>query len=301
MAKESITGKSKKWEWANSWWILFTFVPLGLLAFVSYIYIGKTAKQIKWYIAGVVYLVAAWFVLLIPADIVPFELKNTLYVVIWIVSIIHAFLIRKQYLIRRAYIVDNKINEKSAENTRNQVYAEMERQLSGQKNSPKTGFKNSKKNIQRDTRLDFEQQLSDITSGKNAAKASVQADENHQMLNSQNASAQNVQMSGQENSATQAQTSQAAQTAMPESAPAAEKIDINHCTLQQLIALPGVSAVMAKKAEAHRNEKGRFTSVDEFFEVTGLQPHFAQQIKDRLVCGDAAAESEKKKGRILDF
>lgn len=282
MAKESITGKSKKWEWANSWWILFTFFPLGLLAFVSYIYIGKTARQIKWYIAGVVYLAAAWFVLLVPSDIVPFELKNTLYVVIWIISIIHAFLSRKQYLIRRSYIIDNKVNEKSAENTRNQVYAEMDRQLNGQKNSPKTGFKNNKKNIQRDTRLDFEQQLSNITSGKNTAKTDTQSDENLQILGSQNPSAQNAQAS------------------VSEGVSATEKIDINHCTLQQLIALPGVSAVMAKKAEAYRNEKGRFASVDEFFEVTGLQPHFAQQVKERLVCGDAA-ETEKKKGRILDF
>ncbi len=300
MAKESITGKSKKWEWANSWWILFTFFPLGLLAFVSYIYIGKTARQIKWYIAGVVYLAAAWFVLLVPSDIVPFELKNTLYVVIWIISIIHAFLIRKQYLIRRSYIIDNKVNEKSAENTRNQVYAEMDRQLNGQKNSPKTSFKNNKKNIQRDTRLDFEQQLSNITVGKNTAKTDTQPDENHQMLNSQNASVQSAQTSVQENSANHVQEAQTSQASMSEGVPSAEKIDINHCTLQQLIALPGVSAVMAKKAEAYRNEKGRFASVEEFFEVTGLQPHFAQQIKERLVCGDAA-ETEKKKGRILDF
>ena len=43
-------------------------------------------------------------------------------------------------------------------------------------------------------------------------------------------------------------------------------LDINSCTEEELAELPGVGLILAKKTIKIRNEKGNFTSVDEFIE-----------------------------------
>ena len=64
--------------------------------------------------------------------------------------------------------------------------------------------------------------------------------------------------------------------------PAAEKsVDINSCTTEELMTLPGIGIVQAKQAMEFRAQQGGFRSVDEFIEVLQIKPHFAVQILSR--------------------
>jgi hypothetical protein len=55
-------------------------------------------------------------------------------------------------------------------------------------------------------------------------------------------------------------------------------IDVNTCTQEELLSLPGISLADAKRAMDYREERGGFASVDEFVDVLEIKPHFAVQI-----------------------
>lgn len=60
------------------------------------------------------------------------------------------------------------------------------------------------------------------------------------------------------------------------------RLNVNTCTQEQLLQLPGMGIIQAKKAMAHREANGGFRDADEFIDVTQLKPHFAVQVLDRI-------------------
>jgi len=90
-------------------------------------------------------------------------------------------------------------------------------------------------------------------------------------------------------------------------APPASPIDINSCSVEELAQLPGVSMVMAKKADAVRRSGGGFHSVDEFFQVVQLKPHFVVQVQEMVRCEvpqqstPAPSTQQPNSGRRLDL
>ena len=58
-------------------------------------------------------------------------------------------------------------------------------------------------------------------------------------------------------------------------------VNINTCTQEELMKLPGVSVAMAMKAIAYREEHGGFETVDAFVDYLALKPHFAVQIFEK--------------------
>ena len=91
---------------------------------------------------------------------------------------------------------------------------------------------------------------------------------------------------------------------MPQSA---APVDINCCTQSELMTLPGIGVVQAKKAMEYREQNGGFRSLDEFVEVLQIKPHFAVQIFSRAVVSQAerkpAAQSSHTTHmrRTIDF
>ena len=59
-------------------------------------------------------------------------------------------------------------------------------------------------------------------------------------------------------------------------------LDINTCTREELMTLPGLSVAQASRAMTYRWENGGFRSVDEFIDVLKIKPHFAVQILPRI-------------------
>jgi hypothetical protein len=104
----SVTAKGKRWETLHSLWIGWTFT-FGLFNWIAFIYIGLRAKQWKWILWGVLYLVPiAVVILLLVADAsaalgaalgMPALLLTF---VVGVTSIFHAFKVRKEYLVRLA-------------------------------------------------------------------------------------------------------------------------------------------------------------------------------------------------------
>ena len=98
------------WRIINSWWILLT-LPMGLLSWAAFVYIGFKAKQKKWIIWGFVYSFAlvGMFVgsdpsleyfILVPESSWVMTLIDSIIPILWIASIIHAFYVRGEYLVR---------------------------------------------------------------------------------------------------------------------------------------------------------------------------------------------------------
>lgn len=98
-----ITSKGKAWELSHSIWMLWAIFTFGTLNYISFFYASHKVKQKKWFIAGIVY--AILFIMFMTASELPSEhwlygTALTVYFIGWIVSIIHVFKIRTEYLLR---------------------------------------------------------------------------------------------------------------------------------------------------------------------------------------------------------
>ena len=105
----NITNKGKKWEFAHSIWILWSFT-LGL-ACVGFFWIGGCTGKRKWIIAGLIYLITNFVLILIAEQIK--ETNNILYNIFAVISfigffaaIIHSFMSRKEFLLRLEAVLD---------------------------------------------------------------------------------------------------------------------------------------------------------------------------------------------------
>lgn len=90
------TDRGKTWETANSWWILLTFLPIGMTSFIAFFYVGSKVKNKRWRIYGIIYLAVLILVLAIPTT----DFMAVLALALWVVSIVHAFKIRPAYLVQ---------------------------------------------------------------------------------------------------------------------------------------------------------------------------------------------------------
>ncbi len=91
---------------------------------------------------------------------------------------------------------------------------------------------------------------------------------------------------------------------LPKAAPVA-LLDINRCTLEEYMTLPGFTVAQAHRAMAHRQEQGGFRDGDEFVEVLQIKPHFAVQIFPLITAGPRiptpAPAPEGAPRRRIDF
>lgn len=102
------------WKIINSWWILLT-LPLGVLNWIAYLYVGYSAKKRKWSYLGLSYF-AYWILLIILANTVPDSnglnmIIGFSFLILWIFGIGYAIKIRNEYLIRLE--VNNKIRKEN--------------------------------------------------------------------------------------------------------------------------------------------------------------------------------------------
>lgn len=112
------------WKIINSWWILLT-LPFGLLSWISYLYVGYTAKNRKWSYLGLVYI-ACWIIFLSLADPnnASYNIFAWIMVILWIFGIGYAIKIRNEYLIRLE--VNNKIRKETKAKKKEMFRKELE-------------------------------------------------------------------------------------------------------------------------------------------------------------------------------
>ena len=94
----------------HSWWIILTFTLF--FNWIAFFYVGITAKHRKWIYYGIIYSIP--FILLCLSENMPdgplIDLIMSSLFILWIISIVHAFKIRKEYLMRREYVQNSGKN-----------------------------------------------------------------------------------------------------------------------------------------------------------------------------------------------
>ncbi|MFC6015195.1 hypothetical protein ACFP2T_03175 [Plantactinospora solaniradicis] len=94
------------WRIGHSSWLLLPILGFNCLAGLGFLYIGLRARRPAWWVPGVVYLAFAWPSFLIvgstPADSVASDLGAGLFLLGWLVSIVHACVINSSWLRWRA-------------------------------------------------------------------------------------------------------------------------------------------------------------------------------------------------------
>lgn len=63
---------------------------------------------------------------------------------------------------------------------------------------------------------------------------------------------------------------------------AAEKINLNSATLEQLQSIPGIGPSTAKSIVEYRTKAGKFNRIEEIINIKGIGEKKFQKIKDRL-------------------
>ncbi|MFC1586865.1 protein kinase [Planctomycetota bacterium] len=108
---DTLGGQGKLWELKNSLWMLW-LLPFGIFSWVSFLWVGLRAKRKRWIFWAVVYF------LVFPSFMSnqTFEL-NIFTFSLWIISIIHAFKIRQEYILRRQAVKLAKIRASQQKET----------------------------------------------------------------------------------------------------------------------------------------------------------------------------------------
>ena len=119
----SFTSMGGKWEWLHSLWMLWT-LSLGSTSWIAFFYIAWRARRVRWLLWGLLYF--APFAAFVTTNSGSQSANSIvgLMVVAGIVSVVHAFAIRGDYLVRLA----NRMQEvaEADERTRRRPEAENE-------------------------------------------------------------------------------------------------------------------------------------------------------------------------------
>ena len=67
---------------------------------------------------------------------------------------------------------------------------------------------------------------------------------------------------------------------------AADKIDINKATEDELAQIPTIGLKIAKRIVEHRKTNGRFRSIDELRQIKDIGPNRFEAIKERVIIGE---------------
>nr|BAL53756.1 competence protein ComEA [uncultured Acetothermia bacterium]BAL59454.1 competence protein ComEA [Candidatus Acetothermum autotrophicum] len=64
-----------------------------------------------------------------------------------------------------------------------------------------------------------------------------------------------------------------------------EPLDLNIATLEELIDLPGIGPVLAKRIIEYREAHGGFKNIEELLQIRGIGPKRLEQLKGRVRIG----------------
>lgn len=127
--KGGVTGRGAAWEILNSWWVAFSVVACSWIGFFI---IGSKAKQKKWKMMGVLFLILQFGVFLAIGIINVKGILSNILIMIWlgayVSGIILSFRERKEYLLCRDVLISVRLDERSQQKLRNTVIRNYEQQ-----------------------------------------------------------------------------------------------------------------------------------------------------------------------------
>lgn len=244
-----VTKRGLIWEVLNYLWIIFSFLGFS---FISFIYIGTKVKVTKWQAMGIGYLLL--YVISIVVICVSSDTIGMIFAFVWLLSmllgLIHSFLVRKEYLVRRDCLLDSGMHEQELEDLRNNVKKEY-------KGNDYIGSSGN------DTHFD------------STYYSNIDYREYEPVSSNFNKEDQiDLSNSNQEKQFNNYYDETVTSTANG-------KININTCSASDLLKLPGVNQEIADKAISLRSMLGGFNSVQEFIDMMHIDDAYLNEIREK--------------------
>lgn len=260
----STTRRGLIWEVLNSWWIILSFFGFP---FLSFFYIGSKTKTKKWKITGLIYLIV-YVISLVAMVIVPLGKISTIIVFIWLLILlagfVHSLLSRKEYLMRRDYILSNGIEDKELQDMKKQIRKEYK---------GKDFIGSSGNDTHFDSTYHSNMGYRDYETVSNKPEKNPFEGENYDesiVKNNEDILDKSKYVSySKKNKQTNNNTSNN------------NLININSCSVEELLQLPGVDEQIAQKAVSLREMMGGFNSVQEFIDMTHIDVQYVSQIREK--------------------
>lgn len=264
----SVTRRGLIWEIFNSWWIILSCMGLS---FASFIYIGTKTRTTKWKVTGVLYLLIGIISIFIIASDPDSNISNVA-VLVWMVSLlvgaIQSFLVRREYLVRRDYILTNGIEDKDLEEMRENV----RRHYKG-----KDYIKGSGNDTHLDSTYHSNMEYRDYDTISSKPSDSTFEDGNYD---------ESIVKGNEEILDNSKYVSYSKKNEQYKDIDDKGKININFCSIQELLSLPGVNEQIANRAISLREMLGGFNSVQEFIDMVHIESQYSNQIREMATVRD---------------
>lgn len=302
-----ITDKGKMWETMHSLWIIWSFIWLvnGVGMFLA----GRKTRVQKWYRLGLIYTAIGWISMVVVAEVdkssAISDVMALIFIGTYIACIVHSFAIRKEYLIRLEMIDKQKIEQIMTNNLKEKVAKEYGA------NSNKGNYStNNMESRNDDMKYQSDTQYSNvhISENKKTFDSQMNFNQNEQVFNRAESNNKKTEIYNTENNLVKNDFSKIKNEETVETSRTEKLVDVNSCTEDELLQLPGIGVIEAKKAINFRNNN-EFNSVDEFIQVLNIKPHFTEKIRSMLICNKTKKNESinnsnvntGRAGRMVDF
>lgn len=291
------------WMLAMSSWMLLTLVPGAMLTWLGFSIIGVASRSRRLLILAVVWGAAA---ILVSLDIWG-QWRPLVGAVAYLSGMLVALMVNPGWLRtmwqRR---LDREAQASTTSRTRGRTWDRSEAQASiSSTTKARTAAKPSSRRA-RKAAAGVQTAVASAASPSKASKASAskaRAKAAADAAAKAEAEARDAAAARAERDATAALATAAGASTdglLAADEPVTEPVDVNTATVAELERLPGITRARARRAVAERETRGGFTSVENFGESVGLQPHEIVRLRRVATCSPRP-RGERRFGRRVDY
>lgn len=306
-----ITEKGKIWEIVHSLWIIWSFI--WLVNGVGMVLAGRKTRVQKWYRMGLIYTAIGWFTMIMGAElnkgnhnIVNSAMMMTFFIT-YIVCIIHCFSIRKEYLMRLEMMEKQKTEQVMTNNLKEKIAKEYGISSNSGNFTP-NNMQYSNNNMKYQDNANTQYNYERVNENQQPSNNHINFNQNEQGFNRTENTNKETKIYNTENDLIKNNVSENETEEILETSRIEKLVDVNSCTEDELLQLPGIGVIEAKKAINFRNNN-EFNSVDEFIQALNIKPHFAEKIRPMLICNitkknesiNNSNVNTSRAGRMVDF
>ena len=127
-AKTAEVSAATRRSWLRSWWLVFAFDPFWT-QWISFVYIGLRAKRPQWIAWGAVYgAIALGSLILVKQPGILDGIGVTGTFAVWLVALVHALVVRNEYLERLDVLEDPRLAQAQLLQRRRELVTQLARE-----------------------------------------------------------------------------------------------------------------------------------------------------------------------------
>ncbi len=312
-----ITERGRMWEMMHSLWIIWSFIWLvnGVGMFLA----GRKTRVQKWYRLGLIYTAIGWMTMIIGSEAGKGSIINDVMMLTffgtYIACIIQSFSIRKEYLVRLEMMEKQKTEQVMTNNFKEKIAKEYGVSSNrGNYNTNNVEYRNNDNMEYRNNNVKYQSTVNTqynngyINKNQQTFNSQMNFNQNEQVFNRAESTNKETKIYNTENNLVKNDFSKIKNEETVETSRTEKLVDVNSCTEDELLQLPGIGVIEAKKAINFRNNN-EFNSVDEFIQVLNIKPHFTEKIRSMLICNKTKKNESinnsnvnaSRAGRMVDF